>query len=176
MTLDPRKFLRVAPLGLAVTGFCSAAVLASLISSIIKPSVEPHLLFRFTEAYGKIGVALLIFYFLLGWAIDSVYRSMPDMRSQIKFSKWQLRLFQFSAVMCLLLAIFNPHLNVQPSGGGWVTATKVSTDPITEAVAREYLWRGIRMWSGIVFWPGLGIAFLAGNLLRAAKAKPEPSR
>jgi hypothetical protein len=166
----------VSATALTVSVLCAAAAFGGLVGSIIKPNVELHLLFHLVDASRKVGIALLVLYFLLGSAIDYLYKSVPDIQAQTKLSTRQLLIFKFSALLCLLLVILSPHLYVYPSGSGWITASKVSTTAVTEAVAREYLWRGIRMWSGIVFWPGLGIAFLARNLLMAVKSRAESSR
>lgn len=176
MNPDLRRLRQVSALTLTVSVLCVATAFGGLLSSLVKPNVDLHVLYYLDRAWGRAGIVLLVLYFMLGSAIDFLYKSVPDIRAQTKFSDRQMQVLKISAVLCVLLVILSPFLYVYPSGSGWVTASKVSTVAVTEAVAREYLWRGIRMWSGIVFWPGLGIAFLAGNLLRAAKSGAESSR
>jgi hypothetical protein len=176
MNPDSRRLRQVSALALTISVLCAAAAFGGALSSILRPNVDVQLVYRLWKVWGKTGIVLLVFYGLVGLALDFAYKSVPSIRAQTKLSDRQLLILKLSAVLCLLLVVLSPHLYVYPSGSGWVTASKVSTTAVTEAVAREYLWRGIRMWSGIVFWPGLGIAFLAANLLGAAKSRAESSR
>jgi hypothetical protein len=176
MNLDLRRVQQVSALALTVSVLCAAGAFGGLLCSFLKPRVELQLVYHVWTVWGKASIALIVFYGILGLVIDFIYKSVPEIRAQTKLSNRQSLILKVGSVSCLLLVILSPYLYVYPSGSGWVTATKVSTTGVTEAVAREYLWRGIRMWSGIVFWPGLGIAFLAGNLLGAAKSRAESSR
>jgi hypothetical protein len=176
MNPDARRLWQVSTLALTISVLCAAAAFGGLLCSIVKPNVDLHALYYLDRAWGRAGIVLLVLYFILGLAIDSLYKSVPDIRAQTKFSSRHMQVLKISAAFCVLLVILSPFLYVYPSGSGWITASKVSTIAVTETVAREYLWRGIRMWSGIVLWPGLGIAFLAGNLLGAAKSRAESSR
>lgn len=169
MNLDVRRLRPFSVLALTISISCAAAAFAGLLSSILKPKVELKIVYDVFRVCGKAGIVLLVFYGIVSLVVDFLYRSLPEVRVKTKLSSQQLLILKISAVLCFLLVILSPYLYVYPSDSGWVTVSKVSTTAVTEGVAREYLWRGIRMWCAILFWPGLGIAFLAGNLLKASR-------
>jgi hypothetical protein len=90
MNPDSRRLRQVSALALTISVLCAAAAFGGLLSSIVKPNVDLHALYYLDTAWGRAGIVLLVLYFVLGLAIDSLYKSVPDIRAQTKFSSRQM--------------------------------------------------------------------------------------
>ena len=145
-----------------IAGFAIALLVAiascfGLAASFLKPSIGLFELYRIASFTRTAGFWFLGGYLISGFAFLGAAPKCAD----VKIPSWESRGLKIVCAICFLIIVFSPHTYVYPEVRGWVTKTKVGAFSISSDVAREYLWRAVRMWSAIPLCPSLAaLAFL----------------
>jgi hypothetical protein len=133
---------------LAASAISLPIVIASCIgvaASFIQPTLDLLDLYRVASLTRTAGFCFLVGYLISGFAFLSAVPPRADMN----MSGWWWRLLTIVCALCFLLILLSPHTYVYPSSGGWITKSKAGTFSVSSELAKEYLWRAVRMWSVI---------------------------
>ena len=134
-----------------------------LAASFVKPTLDLHQLHRISSLARTAGFWLLGIYVIAGFAFPN--QTVAGMNAK-RTSSWEQRALVIIGVGCFLLIIFSPHTYVYPEAEGWVTKSKAGTFSISSDVAKEYLWRTVRMWSAIPLCLSLSVIAFTRRFLR----------
>jgi hypothetical protein len=131
--------------------------------SFIRPTLGLHQLYRISTLTRTAGFCFLATYIVAGFAFPS-----KAARTSLRASDWVSRVLKIICGTCILLVMLSPHTYIYPAAAGWITKSKAGTFGVSDDVAREYLWRAVRMWSSIP----LGIALLVIDFTRRFLRQP----
>jgi hypothetical protein len=131
--------------GSTISLLVAIASCIGLAASFIKPSLDLHELYRISNTSRTAGFYFLGDYLIAGFAFLGVSSAPPTVSTQ----GWESRVLNLICAVCFLFIVFSPHTYVYPEAAGWVTKSKAGTFSISSDLAKEYLWRAVRMWSAI---------------------------
>jgi hypothetical protein len=148
--------------GSTISLLVAIASCIGLAAPFIKPTLDLHELYRISSLTRTAGFCFLGSYLVAGFAFPN------EAAASVKTSSLEPRVLKIIFVVCFLVIVFSPHTYVYPEAIGWVTKSKAGTFSVSSDVAREYLWRAVRMWSAIPLCLSLSvIAFARGFSLQA---------
>lgn len=156
-------FRRALVLATTMSGLVVFASCVGVAVSFIKPTMGLPQLYRISSLTRTIGFCFLAIYIIAGFAF-----SREAARTTVKPSDWVSRALTISCATCILLVVLSPHTYIYPAESGWITRSKAGTFSVSNDVAREYLWRAVRMWSAIP----LGIGLLVIDFTRKFGRQP----
>ena len=134
-----------------------------LAASFVRPTLDLHRLHRISTFARTTGFWLLGIYLIAGFA--SPNQAVAGMNAK-RTSSWEQSVLVIIGVLCFLLIILSSHTYVYPEAAGWVTKSKAGTFSISSDLAKEYLWRGVRMWSAIPLCLSLSVIAFTRRFLR----------
>jgi hypothetical protein len=134
-----------------------------LAASFVKPTLDLHELYRISSLARTAGFWFLGIYLIAGFAFPNPPAARMNAK---KAASWGQSVLMIIGVVCFLLIMFSPHTYVYPEVGGWVTKSKAGTFSISSDVAKEYLWRAVRMWSAIPLCLSLSVIAFTRRFLR----------
>jgi uncharacterized membrane protein len=154
---------RAVAVGSAISLLVAIASCVGLAASFIQPDLGLPKLYRIASLTRSVGFCFLGSYLVAGLA----FPKLATMRVNAKTtSTWERSVLVIIGVVCCLLVMFSPHTYVYPDAGGWITKSKAGTFSITSGVAKEYLWRAVRMWSAIPLCGSLYVITFARQFAR----------
>ena len=155
MNASSDNLRRALIVGLIISLLVAIASSIGLAASFVQPSLDLHELYRVSGLTRTAGFCFLGIYLIAGFAFPKpvVARMNPK-----KAARWEQMVQMIVGLICFLLIVISPHGYVYPEAEGWVTKSKAGTFSISSDVAKEYLWRGVRMWSAIPFYLSLSAA------------------
>ena len=146
MTVSEHMPRRFATVGFGVVAIASCF---GLLASFVAPMLDLRQLYRMSVLTREIGFCVLAAYIVAGFALPPT--TIAAASGTEKMSSWKSKAVNSIVLGCFLVVVFSPHTYVYPQAGGWITKSKAGTFNISSDVARQYLWRALRMWSTISF-------------------------
>jgi len=141
--------------GSAISLLVAIASVMGLAASFIKPTLDLHSLYRMSSLTRTAGFCFLGGYLVAGFAFPN------EAAASVKTSSLEPRILKIIFAACLLVTVFSPHTYVYPEAIGWVTKSKAGTFSVSSDVAREYLWRAVRISSAILLCTSLSVIAFA---------------
>ena len=132
-------------LAFAISVLVAIASCIGLAASFIQPPLDLHELYRIANWTRTAGFWFLGSYLIAGFT----FLGAAGTSTTVKTSDWESRGLKVIFMVCFLVVMFSPHTYVYPEAAGWITKSKAGTFSISSDVAKEYLWRAVRMWSAI---------------------------
>lgn len=153
---------RAVAVGSTISLLVAIASCVGLAASFIKPNLALPELYRVASSTRTAGFCFLGSYLISGFA----FLGAAPTGMNVKASSWESRVLKVVCSVCFLLIVFSPHTYVYPDAGGWITKSKAGTFSIPSGVAKEYLWRAVRMWSAIPLCGSLYVITFARQFAR----------
>jgi hypothetical protein len=153
---------RAAAAAFVIAVLVALASCLGLAISFVKPTLELHKLYRVSSLARTAGFWFLGSYVVAGFA----FLGAPSSPTNVKTRSWESRALNILCGVCFLLIVLSPHTYVYPEAAGWVTKSKAGTFSISSDVAKEYLWRAVRMWSAIPLCLSLMIISFTREVMR----------
>lgn len=125
-----------------------------LAASFVQPALDLHKHYRISTLTRTISFCFLASYIAAGFA----FPNKAAAHESVKVSNRGSTALKIVCGACFLLIMLSPYTYVYPQLDGWVTKSKAGTFSISSDVAREYLWRDVRMSSAIPFCLSLSAA------------------
>ena len=135
--------------------------------SFIRPTLDLHYLYRISTLTRTAGFCLLGVYIVAGFAFPN-----KAARMSVKASDWASTVLKIICGICILLVVLSPHTYIYPAASGWTTKSKAGTFSVSNEIAKEYLWRSVRMWSAIPLSIALLMIDFTRRFLRQAGDTP----
>jgi len=142
---SPDKLGRALSLAFAISLLVAIASCIGLAASFIKPILDMHELYRIASWTRTAGSWFLGSYLIAALAFLGTFGTS----TKVKITDWESRGLKVIFMACFLIVMFSPHTYVYPQAAGWITKSKAGTFDISSDLAKEYLWRAVRMWSAI---------------------------
>jgi hypothetical protein len=162
MKASDNTLRRVLIAGSAISLLVAVASCVGLAASFIQPALETHDLYSAATFTREAGFFLLGGYLVSGFA----FLGAAPQRADVSMSGWSWRVLKVICALCFVLILLGPHTYVYPEAGEWITKSKAGTSNISSGMAREYLWRAVRMWSAIPLCGSLYVIVFARQFVR----------
>ena len=145
LSVSTATFRRALIVASTISALVAVASCIGLAASFIRPSLDLYELSRISTLIRTAGFCFLGIYIVAGFAFPNEAAAPTN----AKASSWPSTILKIICGACFLVVVLSPHTYVYPEPAGWVTKSKAGTFGISSDVAREYLWRAVRMWSAI---------------------------
>lgn len=132
--------------------------------SFLRPTMDLNQLYRIATFTRTASFCFLAAYIIAGFA----FPSEANARSRPRATSWASTTLKVLCGACFLLVVLSPHTYIYPDSSGWITKSKAGVFSVSTNVAREYLWRDVRVSSSIA----LAIAMLVIDFTRRFLRQP----
>lgn len=155
MNVSPAILRRALIVASTISVLVAFASCIGVAGSFIRPILDLHRLYRIATLTRTASFCFLAAYIVAGFAFPSGAAA----RSRPQASSWASTVLKVLCGACFLFVVLSPHTYIYPDSSGWITKSKAGVFSVSNSVAREYLWRDLRVSSSIA----LGVALLVIN-------------
>ena len=157
--------LFVVSLVISVFTLATFVLLAGL---VLQGKIDAKFLFWLTSATNPAGFAFLAGYLVLGIGLGVLCK-----RKLIPMRFTGGGIWKIAWVICLgvfLHTILTPSRYVHPEGNAWVSTGRAGRWPVSEEVAKRYLWSEVEWSFLVIFGGGAVLALISKNAAQEARS------